>query len=169
MLITLGYVRGHGTPRRLRDVDVRTLARPLPACFAVPAGTAARVRDVVQRRGGQYDVLRDARPGHGAIVGRADRARLPVYPHAAQNGYAWAPPRRGRRPAPRVPGRDRAPRAAGARAVDSAAPVVQPRRPRRPGPLPAPSPARAPVLRRGTAPRVLHGSAIGTRARAGAK
>jgi hypothetical protein len=30
----------------------------------------------------------DARPGHGEIVGRADRARLPVHPQAAPDGYS---------------------------------------------------------------------------------
>ncbi len=33
----LQYPRSHETPRRMRDVDVRTLARPLPSSLPVTA------------------------------------------------------------------------------------------------------------------------------------
>ena len=36
-LLSSGYPRGYEAPRRMRDVDVRTLARPLPASLAVTA------------------------------------------------------------------------------------------------------------------------------------
>src|ERR1700722_15181481 len=119
------YPRGHEAPRRMRDVDARTLARPLPARVAVPAGPPPRVRGLVQRRRGQYDLLRDARSRHGEIVGRADRPRLPVHPQAAESDHPRASPRRRRRPAPRLPGRDRTPRGAGPHPLDPAAAVLQ--------------------------------------------
>jgi RNA polymerase sigma-70 factor (ECF subfamily) len=83
----LRYPRAHGTPRRLPDVDVRAVAGPLPAPGAVAAGPAQRLRDLVQRRRGQYDLLRDANHRHGEVVGRADHPQLPVHPQAAENGH----------------------------------------------------------------------------------
>ena len=72
-------------------------------------------------------------------------------------------------PAARLPVRDRAARAAGARDLDPAAALLRPGRPRRPGRLPASAPARAPVLRRGPPSRVLRGRAIRAAARAGSR
>src|ERR1700728_3989359 len=68
----LRYPRGHEAPRRMCDVDVRTLAGPVPASPAVTAGPPPRLRDLVQRRRGQYDLLCDTRRRYGEIGGRAD-------------------------------------------------------------------------------------------------
>jgi RNA polymerase sigma-70 factor (ECF subfamily) len=62
---------GHGIPRRLPDVDARALARPVPAQVAAAARPARRLCQLVQRRRGQHDLLRDAGPGHREVVGRA--------------------------------------------------------------------------------------------------
>src|SRR6185437_11735162 len=93
------YPRSHGTPRRLPDVDVRALAGPLPAQVTAAAGPAERLRQLVQRRRGQYDLLRDAGPGDGEVVGRAGRPRLPVHPEAAEDPHPRAAAGRRRRAA----------------------------------------------------------------------
>ena len=160
---------GHETPRRMRDVDLRPLAGPLPAAPAVPARAAQRLRDLVQRRRGQYDLLRDAGRGHGPVVGRADQPGLPVRPQAAEGDHPRAPPGRRGRAAAGLPGRHRAARAARSRPVGPAAAVVQPGRPRRAHRLPEAAAAGVPVLRRGAAPRVLRGPANAAAARAGAR
>ena len=46
----------------MRDVELRTLAGPLPAAAARAAGPPARLRELVQRGRGQYNLLRDACP-----------------------------------------------------------------------------------------------------------
>jgi RNA polymerase sigma factor (sigma-70 family) len=81
---------GHGTPRRLPDVDVRALARPVPAQVAAAARPARRLRQLVQRRRGQHDLLRDPGAGHREVVGGPGRPRLPVHPQAAPGGHARA-------------------------------------------------------------------------------
>src|SRR5215469_1658887 len=65
---------GHETPRRMRDVGLPALAGPLPAFAPATARPAACLCELVQRRGGQYDLLRGAVPRYGDIVGEADHA-----------------------------------------------------------------------------------------------
>ena len=166
-----GYPRDHAAPRRMRDVESRALAGPLPALPASPTGAPPRLRDLVQRRRGQHHLLRHPRPRYRPLVGRPDQPGLPVHPQAAETAHSREPPHRHRRDAPRVPGRDRAPRDPRSHALDPAAALVQPRRSRRAGQLPPPAPARLPLRGRGPAPRVLpepaRRAATGARTRAG--
>ena len=46
----------------MRDVELRALAGPLPAAAAGTSRPPARLRDLVQRRRGQHNLLRDACP-----------------------------------------------------------------------------------------------------------
>ena len=112
--------------------------RYLPSPLA-PRRAPPRLRDLVQRRRGQHHLLRHPGPRHRPVVGRPDQPGLPVRPQAAETAHPREPPHRHRRDAPHVPGRDRAPRDPRSHALDPAAALVQPRRPRRAGQLPPPA------------------------------
>ena len=80
-----GYPRDHAAPRRMRDVESRALAGPLPALPASPTGAPPRLRDLVQRRRGQHHLLRHPRPRTPSGRGPPRPARTSVSSSSCRN------------------------------------------------------------------------------------
>jgi len=134
---------------RMRDVELRTLqGRYLPGSLS-PRDRLRAYATWCNAVEGNTTFTRPS-PGYGEIVGRATSMTF-VRPQTAEtrSPMSGASPRSATRP--RLPGRDRTSRAACPRPLDSAAAVLQPRRPQRSHRFPAAPRSTGTASRYGTA------------------